>query len=157
MRHKQSFHEMIFWLLFEIFRRRHERGLTIVTSNLPFRGMDQRDPPMRPPQPIQKPAKSPPLRERRVRRGYETPAMSAGAEPARSVMPSPKLAWSSSGPLAGFCYGVDRFPLLDCCHRRQALHIPISGPVVEIDILSRIRRMTRRFVAPDTRFMYCFQ
>jgi hypothetical protein len=27
------------------------------------------------------------------------------------------------------------FALLDCCRRRQALHIPISGPVVEIDIL----------------------
>jgi hypothetical protein len=62
---------------------------------------------MRPPQPIQKPAKSPPFPERRVRPGYETPAISAGAEPARAVMPSPKLAWSSSGPLAGFCYGVD--------------------------------------------------
>jgi glutaryl-CoA dehydrogenase len=30
-----------------------------------------------------------------------------------------------------------------------------NSPVA--DIFARIRRMTRRFVAPDTRFMYCFQ
>ena len=61
---------------------------------------------MRPPQlAIQKLAKSPPLPESRARAGCETPAISAGADPAP---PSRKLAWSSSGPLAGFCCGVDR-------------------------------------------------
>ena len=65
--------------------------------------------PTRPPQPpIPKPAKSPLLPERHVRPGYETPAISAGANAARRVLSQPKLAWSSSGPLAGFYCGVDK-------------------------------------------------
>jgi hypothetical protein len=62
---------------------------------------------MRPPQPpIPKPAKLPPLPESRIRPGCETPAISAGAERVE-FYPSLKLAWSSSGPLAGFYFGVD--------------------------------------------------
>ncbi len=34
-------------LLFEVFSRRHERGSTIVTSNLPFRWDEQRRVPAR--------------------------------------------------------------------------------------------------------------
>ena len=55
---------------------------------------------MKPDPPTQKPAKSPPLPERRVRPGCETPAISAGADRRVVFDPSRKPACSSSGPLA---------------------------------------------------------
>jgi hypothetical protein len=59
------------------------------------------------PRQIPKPAKLPPLPESRIRPGCETPAISAGADTRVEFYPSLKLAWSSSGPLAGFYFGVD--------------------------------------------------
>ena len=64
---------------------------------------------MRPPQPpIPKPAKSSAPPESHVRPGYETPAISAGADVAhRALRPRRKLAWFCSAPMAGFYSAVD--------------------------------------------------
>lgn len=62
---------------------------------------------MKPDPPTQKPAKSPPLPERRVRPGCETPAISAGADRRVVFDPRRKPACSSSGPLADVYSAVD--------------------------------------------------
>jgi IstB-like ATP binding protein len=144
-------------LLFEIFSQRHERGSTIVTSNLPFEdwttvfgsqhltgalldrlthhvhilelngesyrlkqskqgGGVTRALPTRPPQlPIPKPAKSPQPPERHVRPGLRNPGHLRRADAALRTLrlASRKMAWSSSGPLAGFYFGVDTSVVVD--------------------------------------------
>jgi hypothetical protein len=62
---------------------------------------------VKPDPPIQKPAKSSPLPERRVRPGCETPAISAGADRRVVFDPRRKPACSSSGPLADVYSAVD--------------------------------------------------
>ena len=125
-------------LLFEIFSQRHERGSTIVTSNLPFeewtsvfgsqrltgalldrlthhvhilelngesyRLKQSKARRRREPRPADegaagdpKPAKSPPLPESRVRPGYETPTISAGADAARRAL-RPAANWPGFAP-----------------------------------------------------------
>jgi DNA replication protein DnaC len=61
--------------------------------------------------PIPKPPKSSAPHENRVLPGYETPAISAGADAARLARcPRRKLAWFCSAPLAGFWSAVDSRP-----------------------------------------------
>ena len=96
-------------LLFEIFSQRHERGSTIVTSNLPFEewtsilfifwsstaratGSNNRRQGggVKPDPPTQKPAKSPPLPERRVPPRLRNPGHLRRGGPARRVRSPPQ-------------------------------------------------------------------
>jgi hypothetical protein len=73
------------------------------------RSIATRDPPARPS--IPKQAKSPQIPESGIRPGCETLTISAGAGGAarRALRKRSKLAWFYSAPLAGFCFGVDRY------------------------------------------------